>query len=210
MEFLKSWKFAMIVFVVLCVAAVGGVAYGVLTHREAGFMEQGYPWAERTAYPLNVCVHSYPLVGLLDRPGYRRIATADDEVHAANLTDAINQRLGVTMFRVSPNAAGICDILIVYDVPSGVDDQDAIVEPGGYAVVRPGQCEIGLSNVTGELKSLTLYHELGHCLGLDHDDQETSIMRRVQRPTPPGQYPPMISDSDRALLLEAYNGRNRG
>jgi len=59
----------------------------------------------------------------------------------------------------------------------------------------------------GELLNLTIHHELGHCLGLAHDDFEQSIMRREQSPTPWGQLPPWISDDDRALVRSLYAPR---
>jgi predicted Zn-dependent protease len=68
------------------------------------------------------------------------------------------------------------------------------------------ECEVWTMNVVGpnDLEWLTTYHEMGHCLGLAHDDYEQSIMHPVQRPTADATIPPWISDYDRDLLRERY------
>ncbi len=189
MEFLKSWKFMLVIFVVLCVASVAGVIYGVMTHEEAGFME-GHPRWQQGDFPLVVCVFD---------------DTDDDFRHASQTVGLINDRLGFSALRVAtaPYDAGFrCRVSVIYGVPAEAGETDG----GGFAEWSGGACEVGVVNVTGELRSLVLQHELGHCLGLEHDDFESSIMRRAQSPTAEGQYPAQITDYDRGLLRAAYRG----
>lgn len=187
-EFLKSWKFMALVIGLLSATAIAGVVYGVVMHEEAGFMDVTPGWEPRD-FPLRVRADSYSQV---EGTG----ATAE---HLAGVTDDINMRLGFSAFRPA-YGMGDADILVVYEAPSEPSWQD----PGGTAIIGHGSCEIHLSNVTGELRSLTLQHELGHCLGLAHDQEQTSIMRPTQAPTADGQYPPRISDHDRTLLRETF------
>lgn len=192
MDFIRSWKFAMIIFAVLCVAAVAGVIYGVVTHTEPGLMP-GAPFWTREEMPLPVCVHSYGAEDGIDDP-----VLAEDYDHAVSMITLTNDRLGFAA--LEPSGGDACLILMTYGVPSEVGWQ----EPGGTAEPTRGYCTVQISNVTGELKSLVVQHELGHCLGLDHDDWEGSIMRREQSPTPDRAYPPRITDSDRELLRSLY------
>lgn len=191
MDFIKSWKFAMIVFAVLCVAAIGGVIYGVTTHEEAGLMENVRPVWERRPAPVGVCVLSYG----------QALATQEDAGHASGVVSEINARLGLDVFEMVDEGTR-CVVPVTYGVP--VENNAATqIDPGGSATLSDTMCSVELYNVTGELKSLVLMHELGHCLGLAHDTTNAaSIMRPVQRETQEGQYPPRISDFDRALLRE--------
>lgn len=189
MEFFKSWKFMMVIGVVLTVVAISGVIYGVMTHDEPGFID-GPVW-EREDFPLALCVRSYD----------------EDHVTSADLDNAryvvslINDRLRFDAYVVTPGPE--CRVLLTYAVPVEAGWQD----PGGSAEVGEGHCTAVTANVTGELRTLTVYHELGHCLGLAHDTEATSIMRRVQRPTADGMFPPWISDSDVVILRDEYAPR---
>jgi hypothetical protein len=179
-----------IVFGVLCVAAIAGVVYGVATHEEAGFADERPGW-QRSDFPLMVCVNYY------GRP-------SEDQLDIGLVLRNINYRLGWTAFAVAVPARGgvdTCPIFVTYGIPA-----DDSTEEGGFAEFVPGErsCGIGIVNVYGELRSLVTMHELGHCLGLAHDDFDASIMRPIQRPTEDGQYPPRITDHDRQLLRETY------
>lgn len=187
----------MAVFFVLCAVTIAGVVFGVTRHDEPGLIPGVRPaWADGA--PIVVCVARYG--------DARMDPTLEVSRHASGVIDAVNARLEMPVLRIAYNE--VCPILIRYEVPAEPSwlhresgDLD-FMEPGGAALLGDGYCQINLSNVTGEMRSLVLMHELGHCLGLAHDDQNTSIMRRVQTPTPEGQYPPRFSDSDVALLRE--------
>ena len=69
------------------------------------------------------------------------------------------------------------------------------------------QCLVTTNNTgTVDMLDLVLQHELGHCLGLAHDDYTESIMYggagRALRVT--SGFPPHISDSDRELLRHQF------
>ena len=68
------------------------------------------------------------------------------------------------------------------------------------------RCDVRTLNVAGpdDVEDRVLYHEMGHCLGLAHDDYPLSIMYPKQRATADKTIPPWISDSDRVLLRELY------
>jgi hypothetical protein len=190
-QFIKSWKFAAILVAALTVCAVGLIAYGVTTHEEAGFMETTPNW-QANDFPLATCVASYNTSGII-------AYSADLEVSRYAMS-LVNQRLGFNAYRLG--SAAECKVNIILGVPTEAGWQDS----GGVATINRGSCTIEVANVIGELKVLTLYHELGHCLGLDHDDFEASIMRPTQSVTPEGSMPPWISDSDRSLIRSTYLG----
>lgn len=196
MSFLKSWKFAVGVFVVLTVLAVAGVIYGVATHTEPGVMADAPRWDHM---PLRVTVVAYA-------PG----ASAVEANRAVtDAQDVLNQRLGFAAF-VARDARDEYDVQVTLGIPA----EPGWVEPGGNAWFSTNGyshpvCVVSTSNTgTAELEQLTLQHELGHCLGLAHDDYAQSIMRRVQVPTPARELPPWISDSDKSLLVRLYGPRH--
>ena len=145
-------------------------------------------WGRHEA-PLLVCVSHYA-------------SDVRDDGLADRAIRSTNDRLG---FKAYALARSECDVTIVIGVPAERGWQD----PGGVASISTREdgvrCSIATSNTgTVEILSLTLRHELGHCLGLAHDDWTGSIMRRVQVSTPDGQIGPWITDSDRALVRATW------
>lgn len=195
MEFIRSWKFTAIIVAIIAVLAIAGVIYGVTTHVEAGFDEE---WPEWSGMPLVVCPRSY-----VDEP--TQTTAAQNAVdHAVEVTE---RRLGFHAFNVQyvlPDTS--CDIVITVGAPTERGDLD----PGGDADIVDGRCVVRTANTgTTELLDLTIQHELGHCLGLAHDDYQGSIMvggeGRALRHTPDGQFPPRITDWDVDLLRRRYD-----
>jgi hypothetical protein len=150
----------------------------------------GAPQWAASSFPLRVCSQRH----------------AGDEPIAvtASVIGVMNGRLG---FAALQEAQDDCDVRVTVGVPA----EQGWMDPGGDALLSDGSggvsCDVRTSNVMGELLNLTIHHELGHCLGLAHDDFEQSVMRREQSLTPWGELPPWISDADRALLRGLYAQR---
>jgi hypothetical protein len=183
-----------VIFAITLVGAIVGVALGVHFHEEPGLDPRMPRWA-RDAMPLGLCVATYghewdAETGLA--------ADADDLDSASYAISVINRRLGFRAYEMT--AGDDCDVFLDYGVPA----EAGWIDPGGNAHYDGAQCYAETSNVHGEIEQLVVQHELGHCLGLAHDDFERSIMRPVQRETEPRRLPPWISDDDRALLREMY------
>jgi len=190
MAFLKSWKFAVGVVIVLSVLAVAGVLYGVSTHTEAGLMQVTPEWVVDD-FPLTVCPSSYV------EPQEAAVLA----VH--NAVGTTNTRLGFKAFEIDCQGTPAVTVLV------GVSAERGQMNEGGVADIRPRSCAVQTANTgTAELLDLVLQHELGHCLGLAHDDFESSIMRPRQSPTPDMAFPPSITDSDKALLVRLYGPRH--
>lgn len=191
-------KISFAVFFGLCVLAIAGVVYGVVTHEEPGFMDHTPGWRP-SDFPLDVCVHTFPIAPGVD---------SWDLDHAEQNVRVVDDRLGFDAYRVAGDSEDSCDVLVIYSAPVDVHSSYPVEnDPGGSAIIYDRNCEISLHGVSGELRSLTLQHELGHCLGLDHDDSDSSIMRRAQHLTEDGQYPPRISDHDRGIIRDRYLSR---
>jgi hypothetical protein len=187
MKFLKSKTFMIILVAIVLAAAVGFSLYGIFNHSEAGFMAKTPEW-RKSDFPLSLCVTAH-----------NGAVTNFDSEAVDHVVRLINSRLDFTVFqRVTEREA--CEVSLTMGVPTEAGWQD----PGGAAVIGLHSCHVVTANVSGELTGLVVYHELGHCLGLDHDDSELSIMRRVQRETPNGVMPPWFSDFDRKLLRDTY------
>lgn len=189
MNFIKSWQFSLALAGLIAALAIAGVVYGVMTHEESGWMAEGPLWQE-SDIPVSVCPATYSNL----------VATNSDTAHALYVVSLLNSRVGSEVYRVSSDPD--CSLTLTYGAPSQQGWQD----PGGSATLNWGAhlCDVEISNVTGEIRTLVVYHELGHCLGLAHDNYDSSIMRPVQRYTPQGQIPPQFSDSDVSLLRDHY------
>lgn len=187
---MKTWTWkTWIMVVALALIFVGAAVFlvlGVATHDEPTFADNAIQWAPED-FPLRVCAS--------DRRGQL------DARPIQYVVQTVNQRLDMAALAYV-GAQEECDVVVTMGVPA----EPGWTDPGGDARwARGGRvCYVGVSNVHGELVTLVLYHEMGHCLGLGHDDYEQSIMRPVQRETPDRALPPWISDADRAAIRARY------
>lgn len=205
----KSRTAMYIYFAVVLVAAAALLAWGILHHTEPGLMPDPPAWRA----PIVVCPDG-------------RAEPTDDELGALRYAvHTTNDRLGFEVFRIGAEGGRPpCDATIEFDAavwsPTSTDpDATACGHEGGLTsfehIVRDdgSQLETAAQVLvcnpgTAEIRQLVLQHELGHVLGLAHDpDDDTSIMRPVQHETPDGEFPPHITDSDRALLRARFGRR---
>lgn len=208
----RTW----IAFGVLSAVIVGLTLYAVImhektvgteehfSHNEKGFMDGSYIW-ETTDFPLRWTALRYQADGVTPR-----LTMAPLEVRRA--ADRWNAALG---FRAFEQVEDGFRAQIIIDL--GVPAEPGWMDPGGTAEIRmdngPGhfvECRVRTSNTgTEEILFYVLVHELGHCLGLDHDTWDGSIMREKQFSAPDLRDAPRISDHDRALLRARYEDARR-
>jgi len=181
-------------FAIFAVSVTAAVIAGVVQHEEDGFAHPGRSWDHA---PLTVACRGY-------------VPTEDEACETAqSVVATINTRLGFPMLQWndSPGSEDI-DIAMRAPIEVGGDHRDSA--GGHFELSGSGDtythCNIWTMNVSGpdDLEWLVLYHELGHCLGLDHDDYGLSIMHPAQQRTRDGGIPPWFSDWDRRLLRERY------
>lgn len=206
--FIRSWWFLGII-ILFIVGVIAALTYGITTHTEPGLMRTT-PGFTAADLPINVCPGGYV-------PDVESTRHAFSAAQAA--VDVTNQRLGFDALRVSEPHDGTPGCTHGVSLLIGVPTDHAStgypgVDPGGAALFHAGdrECAITTTNTgTDELLDLVIQHELGHCLGLDHDCWAGSIMCGgsccTLAPTSDGQYPPRIDDSDRDLLRHVFGQR---
>lgn len=205
---MKTRNIVMIAVVSAIFLAAGVlVAVGVLTHSEPGLM--GYCPASgqyevdgARDCPELTLDSSLPIVVTAesDHP------TMDPENATADIVDRINHRLGFTLLQFDE---GGCDdhatICVFAEVPFESGFMDTNGSARHFMAEGTLRCEARTSNTgTAEMFDMVLEHEILHCLGLAHDDFDSSIMRPTQTHTPDGEFPPGITDDDRATLRDRY------
>lgn len=201
----KLW----IIFALSCVVAAGLVVYGVLTHEEPGLRRSDVTWSKGD---LPLVVQEDPYVMSDDN-------AEDARKMVGSVIKTINNRLGFKILE-HDNSKHDHQIHITIGVPQDASmdvpaDFDGMTskDPGGAFRLSayPGGkiwqfCKIQTSNTgTDGILHDTLYHELGHCLGLEDDDYETSIMYPIQKEWTGNGFPPHISDWDRDILRKLYS-----
>lgn len=182
----------------------------ILTHEEAGLLTAcdtpngslnydgqcfEVKW-DKEQFPLSVSIYTD-----------NRHPPADPDDALSYVVDLINARLGFTALQKSssPNA----DIRIEFEAASLVGDS-WLSDASGAVLHHRGDdgnlwCEVRTwNNGTVEMVDKVLTHELGHCLGLAHDDFASSAMYYSVEPDGPVLSRLRITDHDRKLLRDLY------
>lgn len=195
MNAVKTRNILMIAVVVtIFVVALVVLIVALVVNTEAGELHEGRRWRQ-VPVPV-VCAGYVP-------------ERSEDCSHVSSAIERINRRLGFDAFDDQGQQEELPEGPVV-TVVLGAPAEPGWSDPGGVATIRFNDdwllsCDVRTTNTgSRELLDMTIEHELGHCLNLAHDESNTSIMRRVQRPARMGEYPPRISDHDRALLREIY------
>lgn len=183
-------------FLILCSV---GVLIAVWFHDEPTFMADGAVW-NGSDFPLGVCVKPY-----------ESSAEATKEASKAGkaAVDTINDQLDfhALSFR------GESDLDCVIFGTLGVPVEPGWVDSGGHAKWQQYvNCSFRTANPPPGLEVLIIEHELGHCLGLEHDQYEASVMFKSVKGMDPTdvktesvmKFPPSISDDDKKAIRERY------
>jgi hypothetical protein len=198
---MKRWIWYVIGAVILALAG-GGVLYGVLTHKEAGFMEvcwkggQAHYTGCDTTKPLKWSKDKLPIPYYID-------FDKDHQTYVESVTTAAdlwNREVGVALFK-RVKLASDSKLIIKWGAVDG--------DKAGHTSHRgddrgPTSSEVVLVEAS-DVRAVHRFaaHELGHVLGLAHDEHA------VMQPTAPGMSPDKMqfilpSDHDKKLLQETY------
>lgn len=191
-----------VVVVSLTVLAIIGVIYGVSTHKEAGLMT--VCWEGGQAYYDYSCEGQEELRWDRNRIPLDVSSSENTEVRAA--VDEVNNQIGCEILRFTPNlGSDAADVLIETDGALGT----SLTSSGGITshtqISEVGmQAHVSIMGVTDpHYRVRVLVHELGHVLGLDHDDFKASIMYPTMTITANMQLT-RFTNHDRNLLREIY------
>jgi len=182
----------------------------IFTHEESGLMtacdtESGALNYGGACYQVEWAPSQFPLDVYAATSNPEPPAEVGDAVSGA--VDLINSRLGFTALRMSSSTSS--EIRIDFETAQEVSTS-SMTDPGGSALHHREDsrlwCQIRTwNNGTVELVDRVLVHELGHCLGLAHDDFPDSAMYPEMHSDGDRLTRPRITDFDRDLLRGLYN-----
>lgn len=198
-----------VVLGLLAIVALVLVIVGVTTHTEAGLLtacphgDDRLDYAgdcdevrwNRDQFPLRVyasTTNPHP-------------PTPPEEA-AQSVISIVNTRLGFSALQWEPDR-GMSDINVNIGISQELGWMRDANGVASHFVGPNGNlgCNVATWNTgTSLLLSRTLHHEIGHALGLAHDDFESSIMYPTLSSRNSSVYPPRITDHDRSLLRELY------
>ena len=179
------------------------IVFGVLNRNEAGLLNPEVTWRS-SEFPLLMEVDVYSVEAPSEEDVQRAHEATDDAI------SFINDRLGFEAYRrvdlVPRNHVHVLVGVPQESVNSDTIGESGIADAGGTFSLSGSEahwthCNIQTSN-TGNLLDLVLKHELGHCLGLAHDESSRSIMFPVQKDF--SGFPPDLSDHDIKILRDLY------
>lgn len=192
----KSTKRNLALMGALTTAVVGLIVYGVLTHKESGLLQACATLPARVADYTGTCFdvkwHKLPLsvYGIGDKDQARVLR---------NEVGAINAQLGFHALKISSSADADVSVLFNQAPAKNLPKEGGTTTHYFAADNFAKKAEIRVYNVVLiELLGPVIQHELGHAIGLAHDDFRSSIMM-IGSGT--GS---RITDYDRALLRKLY------
>jgi len=201
---MKKWMWYVLAGVVFA-AALAGVLYGVLTHKEPGFLT--VCWQGGVAVYTGDCTPKVELKWKKEKiplPIYLDLDAHADKNYRESVIGALkmwNREIGEVFTLVPTKDKAVVQV--------SWGSKTAGDHSGGYTRHHgkdgPERCEVVLTEPS-DVHAVMRYaaHELGHALGLAHDEAPRSIMYPVQ----PGMTQEMTfilpSDFDKKLLKSAY------
>jgi hypothetical protein len=223
---LRTWGLSVIV---LAVIAAGFVAYGVITHKEGGFLK--VCWEDNNAIytedlqgngseqnkqckapvPLIWPKKQLPLSIVVFGPDNNPIKKngSGPKVVQAAISD-FNLQIGKTIFEMAKITDEEPDVAVIWNIPSIVGSTGSDSRKiGGYVthskIGSSMQAIVRIREISSDrLAFITTLHELGHVAGLEHDDFLSSLMYPRMMTDELNTATTRITDSDVRLIVSTY------